>query len=101
MVKDLIRVKDRVAAILIKYPKTRDCDKLLFLAYCKVHCNLDSALDGTYQGYKTWFMSGQMPKFESITRARRKIQEENPKLAGVKRHHRKIEAENVRAWSNG
>ena len=40
MIKDLITIKDKVNYLLEKYPETRDSDKLLWLGYLVVYCNL-------------------------------------------------------------
>lgn len=98
MVKDLVLVKDKVKNLLIKYPSVRDCDKLLFLAYSKTYCGLDSSLDGSYKSFKEWYLE-KMPAFESLTRARRKIQEKNKELRGKKRKYRMDEQQSVIEWS--
>ena len=98
MLKDLIKVKDRVEHILIKYPSTRDSDKELFLAYSCLFCNLKDSLDGNYATYKKWFLE-KMPEIESIRRCRQKHQENNPTLRGKKYKHRKVEADLVKDWT--
>lgn len=97
MLKDLNKVQDRVEDILIKYPECRDSDKLLWLAYNCIYNDLKENLFG-YQAFKTWLLKNNIPMFESLSRARRKIQEHNKDLQGnieVRREEEKL----VKDWS--
>jgi len=99
MIKDLEKVGDRITLILEDYPHTRDSDKLLWLAYNVGFNNLlDVLAPEKYEEFKSWLLKSQTPVFESLSRARRKIQETRPELAGDK-EKRLAEAEAVRVWS--
>lgn len=68
-------IKDQVKQILFEYPEANQSDMVLIERYCKnaipLNCNFSRALE---------ILEKQGISFESITRARRKIQQENPEL---------------------
>ncbi len=68
-------IKDQVKQILFEYPEANQSDMVLIERYCKdtipLNCNFSRALE---------ILERQGISFESITRARRKIQQENPEL---------------------
>ncbi len=97
MIKDLIKVKDKVEYLLIKYPTTRDSDKELFLAYFVVFCGLKESLDGEYSSFRKWFLE-KTPELESIRRCRQKHQEKTEHLRGKSYKHRNVEKEGVIEW---
>lgn len=93
----IVLVKDRVAKLMEEYPELRDNDTLLFLAYMvKYHYLREVIGPGAYNDLKRILLNDSTPKFESISRARRKIQEEGI-MQGLFRFERKVEAENVKA----
>jgi len=100
MLGDIKRVKDRVEAILKGYKVTRDSDKQLWLAYCVAFCGLKDVLRPgmEYEDFKLWLLQPGVPMFESLSRARRMIQEQNPELAG-KKEERMEEANNVKNYA--
>lgn len=72
-----MKVYDIVKDILIKYPATRSSDKkLIWVVWGTL-----GYLEGTSMPREKFFDS---PSLESITRARRKIQELNPDLSANK-----------------
>lgn len=96
MLKDIIKVIDRVEYILRNYLSSRDNDKKLYLRYIlEVYdikdCTMAIDVFNIILHKKT-------PSFESISRARRKIQEHNPELRGKNYKERKKEQEKVREW---
>jgi hypothetical protein len=94
IVKDLKTVEGKVHQILQKYPATRDSDKLLWLAYNSLYNNLKSVIkSGEYDQFKQWILSPDTPIFESLSRARRKIQEQHPELEGDKATRMETETE--------
>lgn len=96
MTDHIIRKSDRVEKLLSTYPETRDSDKLLWLAYMAMYCQLKSVANCEgYQGVKRILMHKDTPPFESITRARRKIQERGL-YVGKLREKRLDEADKVR-----
>lgn len=68
--------KEKVTELLSEYPELRDSDKLLWLAYMNKHHQLRYKLGANYLDFKKILLSEDVPTMESITRARRKIQEE-------------------------
>jgi len=85
IVKDLKTVEGRVHLILQKYPETRDNDRILFLAYHSLYNGLKDVIKtGDYQKFREWILSPDTPIFESLSRSRRRIQEEHPELEGDK-----------------
>ncbi len=83
------QAQEIVERVLTSYPQTRDNDQMLIL---KVWAVQNPALRGkefSFIDFSRGFLDGDYHKTESITRARRKAQEENPELRGknyIKRH---------------
>ncbi len=75
-----------VRQILIENPATRDDDMLLFGAFMAKH-NLVSC-DKTFYDVMANAKKWGLPSYESITRARRKVQEQEPLLQGERRKQR-------------
>lgn len=72
-----MKIYDRVKYILEKFPQTRDSDKVLLWWVWQ-----DANFADAYTITKAAFFSA--PSAESITRARRKVQEEFPHLQATK-----------------
>ena len=73
---------DEVKAILTKYPQTRDNDMLLYGQYL-----FQKNLVGKEETFFKVLASAtkrNLPSYESVTRARRKVQEKEPSLRGKK-----------------
>ena len=86
----------KVQILLAKFPQLRDSDKLLWLAYLCHYHNLRNEIGlENYEKLKTIVMNEKTPTMESITRARRKIQE-NGLYQGNKRQERLEEEQNTR-----
>ncbi len=99
MLSDYVKVQDRVMFLLERYPEVRDSDKLLWLAYnCHFNNLKEVSLTGKYENFKAWLLREEVPVFESLSRARRKIQEEKPELAGEKQK-RLQESKKVRVYT--
>lgn len=83
MVEKLKKIEDKVKDILERYPATKDDDIILFAEYCKLYfpqiCNIPF--------YQALYITG-LPSYESVSRARRKLQEKYPELRGTKYHKR-------------
>lgn len=89
MLNDLIKVKDQVAYVLEKHPLTRDDDKLAWLAHLVYFCNLRNSLGSdAYDRFRLVLMHEATPTMESVTRARRAIQEDRVHLRGEKYYER-------------
>ena len=90
MLKDIIKVQDRVEELLKNYPQLRDNDKKLWIAYLSNYHNLKNNLNSAKDPYlmlETLVYDSETPTLESITRARRKIQEAG-RYVGEKRKQR-------------
>lgn len=83
-----MKLYDRVKEILIKYPQTRNSDKrLIWFVWCQKQAVMLNQEKPNMS--KIMFMNYmQMPASESITRARRKVQELNPELKSNKQVQR-------------
>ena len=98
----IITAVDKVRDLLIEYPQTRDSDKLLWLAYMAKYHGLKLALgDEKYAELKNILLSEETPTMESVTRARRKIQETTPFLRGINRPVRMREEKVIRNLFQG
>jgi hypothetical protein len=95
--ENLKDVKTKVEELLTNNPKTRDSDNLLVATYYfyeaggKDNLQQQSAFD-----FLKKMSNGSLTSFESISRARRKIQEQNPQLRGNNYKDRKETSEDVR-----
>lgn len=87
--------KSKVENVLLKYPDTRDSDKLLWIAYLVKYHGLRNILDDyAYAAFKAMVMDENTPTVESITRIRRKFQEQG-KYEGNNRAQRMSEQHSV------
>ncbi len=74
---------EKVKAVLERDQRARDDDFILYLDICKTYTNVpvwamsfeDALVNHVFHG---------LPSYESITRARRKMQEQHPELRGEK-----------------
>jgi len=85
-----------VEKILIKFPDTRDNDKLLILKVWAAQNPRLRNKDFTFLDFATAYLNNDYADSESITRARRKLQENNDSLRGKKWYERHEEASLVR-----
>ncbi len=72
---------DLVKFILMKSPEARDNDNILLWIVWKKEYPI---IDNNIEAFKQLFLSKKLPSMESITRARRKIQEQYPNLRGLR-----------------
>lgn len=101
MLDQILKVKDKVGILLEKYPETRDSDKVLWLAYCWEYTPLRELF--TYEGYSEFSQvvkAKEIPTFESLTRVRRKYQE-NGKYLGKRRKQKMQNADDMKRWAVG
>lgn len=87
--------KEKVTELLSEYPELRDSDKLLWLAYMNKHHQLRDKIGANYLDFRKILLSEDVPTMESITRARRKIQEEG-QFVGSLRSNRLLEEKETR-----
>lgn len=85
---------DVVRGILIENPKTRDDDMYLYSVFCAKY-GLVKPDESFYSVMCTWKDRG-LPSYESVARARRKVQEKEPTLSGKKRFIRIAEEQEYR-----
>ena len=71
-------IKEQTEQILNIRPKTRDCDRKLCYAYWFYHGDKTK-----YHNFNDWFLSDEC-NYETTSRYRRKLQQENPELRGEK-----------------
>jgi hypothetical protein len=88
-----MKLYDTIKRILTIYPQTRNSDKLLI---SEVFRSTGAIHPVTYFGqeYEAVFLnqliSGKLPSYESITRARRKVQEVCPELQATSEQVRSV-----------
>ena len=69
---------DIVKELLITYPSSRDDDRYLTLLFWQRDVNPK----GSFEDFSKHYLNGNLISADSITRARRKVQELNPMLRG-------------------
>ena len=87
--KKIFSVLDEVKDFLIKHPALRDSDERLMANIWNSHIGNLEDVDG--KEILSMLANHELPSYESISRCRRKLQEENPNLQGEKweqRHQR-------------
>ena len=98
-------IKERVTAILEKLPESRDNDRELIVRYWKwelydlqksANQRLQNPPHFTVDSFFASFMTGGFTNPDSITRARRQVQEQNPHLRGKKYRERQARQEDVK-----
>lgn len=87
---DIYKVKDIVETLLETKPMTRDDDDLLYLEIIRNAGVSGVSVDHFLQNRRAM----EIPPFESVRRARQKVQAEHPELKGTRVEERK-EAEEV------
>lgn len=76
MHESLVTCKSKVEHVLFTYPKTRDSDKLLWIAYLAVFHDLKKILgEKAWNQFKQVILDEQTPTMESVRRIRQKYQE--------------------------
>ena len=84
--KQLFSVIDEVEKFLTKYPILRDDDEKLMANIWNSHIGNLEDIDG--KEVLSMLASHELPSYESISRCRRKLQEECPNLRGEKWYER-------------
>ena len=82
-----------VRGVLTDSPKSRDCDRLLCATVWWKQMDRTSSSD---EGFLSMYVNKQLTTADSITRCRRKLQEEDKTLRGDKWYERKGRAEEVK-----
>ena len=85
-------ILDKVVNLLTKHPSLRDSDDRLTATIWYQYADNVKQIDA--MTLLTKFADGKLPSYESISRCRRKVQEEKPELRGKKwdkRHSKKLQ----------
>ena len=99
MLNQIKNIKDKVQFLISRNPELRDSDKKLWLAYMVHYEGLKNIIyDEAYYDFVNLIMCKSTPSFESLSRARRKVQEEYPHLAGDKATRLK-ESDKISEWA--
>jgi hypothetical protein len=94
-------IKTKVADIMLRHPETQDNDRELIVRYWKDEISelqniarekLQSMPYFTLDGFLATFMTGGFTSPDSITRARRQVQEQYPQFRGKKYKERQATA---------
>ena len=89
-------IQARVRFLLSKYAFCRDNDKMLWLYYADIFCDLSGVVKGgNFKYFDSWLMDDRVPTFESLSRCRRKLQEKYPQLRGTKYKEKKESAQRI------
>jgi hypothetical protein len=100
MIKQIKKLEPQVELMLRQYPELRDNDNRL---YVNLIIQLDAVLrhpDTSANYLLSNLAHGNYPAFESVTRARRKVQEKFEELRGDKYNKRKDKEQEVRTEIN-
>ena len=87
---------NKVKTMLIEVPEERDDDMLLYARFCYKYGYVFPS--DNFMSVMCNAKKNNIPSFESVTRARRKVQEKCPELVGTKRKIRKAEEEVYREY---
>jgi hypothetical protein len=79
---EMINILEEVKSMLTKYPVLRDSDERLLANIWKVYVGDLTWVNG--EDILKMLAKGELPSYESISRCRRKLQEEIPALRGEK-----------------
>lgn len=98
-VAELMRkIRPNVEKILAEHERARDCDKFLYMVYLRTFVDGKKIYNANFDEFARYICSGDVPIPESISRVRRKIQEEGL-YHGEKRKARLAKAKPVAEWS--
>ncbi len=87
------KLVDVVHQVLLNVPQARDNDEILCVkCWVHIHPNLKQY---SFADFCLDFKAGKVTSFESISRARRKLQELHPVLRGEKWHKRHAHQEHI------
>lgn len=81
MLKQILKVQEQVKILLETYPKLRDNDVRLVASY--YYNNISNINQMSAIDFLQIMVNGNLPSPDTITRARRKLQEKHPELRGV------------------
>ena len=88
--------KDRVRELLSKYPQARDDDTVLYFMFAREYTNLMGFRVESPGQFANRVLRSEMPPSETLSRCRRKIQNEEGLYHGSRQAKRKAAAEEVK-----
>lgn len=94
--KKLFAVLDEVEKFLTIYPILRDDDNKLMANTWGMYIGETDLNNMSGRDVLSALSEGKLPSYESISRCRRKLQEECPNLRGEKWYERHKRADNIR-----
>jgi len=77
-------IQQRVAAVLLKHPETKDDDRMLTAYYWTMQMSDEGMRLDTFDDFKREYTFGKLTDAQTITRIRRKRQMERPQFRGRK-----------------
>ena len=77
-------IQQRVAAVLLKHPETKDDDRMLTAYYWTMQMADEGLRLETFDDFKREYTFGKLTDAQTITRIRRKLQMERPQFRGKK-----------------
>lgn len=98
-VNEIKELAEKVKTLLMSYPHLRDSDKKLVSTVwaMDIAVELKTKVDSvTALQLLEALAEGKLSNHDSITRARRKVQQDNPDLRGTKYEERKKEAKDTK-----
>lgn len=95
MIKQIKKLEPIIEKLLEAYPKYRDNQNAMFVAVC---VRYDEELD--FSNFTKKFTRGELPPFESVSRARRKVQARREDLRGKNYKGRQKACEEVKEGIN-
>ena len=100
MIKKIKNALETVETLLAVKPELRDNDSRLISNFWALEIGLNEVANMKAAEFLHYFSKGNLTPAESITRARRKVQEENPSLRGATYRKRQQNAKDVQKGIN-
>ena len=94
--KKLFSVLDDVEKLLTIYPALRDSDEKLMANIWWSYVAFNIGENASSRALLSMLSEGKLPSYESISRCRRKLQEECPNIRGEKWNDRHKRAETIK-----
>ena len=94
--KKIYSVLQDVQEFLTKHPSLRDSDEKLMANIWWSHIRFNIGENASSKALLSMLAEGKLPSYESISRCRRKLQEECPNLRGEKWYERHKRSKKIR-----
>lgn len=89
-------IEEKIENILRVHPKSKDSDNELFLAWAYYEGQMTEEEKIAFAVFKE--VMRRLPPLESLSRARRRLQQDNPYLRGTTYVHRQLKEKKVRKY---